>query len=138
MAAREEARWAQQHATEEAEAKRRYDDWSNMRTQAGVGLLHAWHQLYARVIATNNVELVQIANRLHQATTTVIDHLLDESADPDYWPEEWIGEFKDPLEDLPELLEEVVSGRVDRAQIPPTSDSEAGVAADLGDQGGPR
>lgn len=116
--AREAVRWGEQLASEEAEMEGRRREWSEDRARAGAELLAAWNDLYTGVIATNEVELVQVANRLHRATAVVIDHLLDESSDPDYWPEELVGN-EDPLEALPQLFDEVVHGPRKGTEPPP-------------------
>lgn len=114
LKAKEDARSAAQAAIDKDEELERYKAWEAERLQAAFDLLSSWQALYTAAIATNNLEVVRSANRLHRATYSVLLHLLDDET-IERWFE--VEEATDPLEELPELFERAILGETRRAMV---------------------
>ncbi len=106
--AKADARFEAWDAEQRADDMAKYKAWEAERTSTAVELLSAWEALYTSAIATNRLELVRAANRLHRATYSVLWELVEGDTVEDRWFE--IEGANDPLYDLPELFEKAVLG----------------------------
>ena len=106
--AKADARFEAWDADQRTDELAKYKVWEAERTSVAVELLSAWEALYTAAIATNNLGLVRVANRLHRATYTVLWHLLADETVEERWFE--IDGATDPLYGLPELFEKAVLG----------------------------